>query len=68
MAGTSRAKVALDAREPRGIVIRDGGSHPVPSRFWAYLWAAELGETGEHPIPWHDRVPMTTAAGRGQAD
>jgi len=51
-----RTGAEVDEREPVGIVIRDGGPRPAPSRFWAYLWTADLGETGEHPIPGHARV------------
>lgn len=46
--------------QPIGIVIRSGAPTPKPVRFWAYLWAADDGETAEDH--WHQRVPREHAA------
>lgn len=35
------ASIALDKREPRGIIIRTGSPRPAGMPFWAYFWSEE---------------------------
>jgi hypothetical protein len=42
-----------------GIVIKSGAPDPKPSRFWAYLWAADDESSDDH---WHQRIPTEHAA------
>ena len=43
--------IALDKREPRGIIIRAGSPRQARLPFWAYLWSeeAELGACAGAP-------------------
>ncbi len=45
-----KSRLSAD-REPMGIVIADGGSPEVPSRFLAYVWG---------PVPDEDEAPIET--------
>ena len=50
----------VTTEEARGIVVRAPAAKPPrPVRVWAYMWAADDDDSGDH---WHEKVPVERAA------